>query len=112
MEGLVHSIEGNTKRYQQLFAEVVDSIMPKPIEASAPDVADILAHHVRRQPSTSHHAKQYDIVSLSLLKLVSSCPMQRQQRTQDAGSGVRAVQGDHLRTILSSPIKALPRGSR
>jgi len=47
MDGLVHSIEGNTKRYQQLFAEVIDAIMPKPTEASEPDVADILAHHVR-----------------------------------------------------------------
>ena len=46
MGRLVQSIEGNTKRYQQLFAEVIDDIMPKPTEASEPDVADILAHHV------------------------------------------------------------------
>ena len=46
MGRLVQSIEGNTKRYEQLFAEVIDNIMPKPTEASEPDVADILAHHV------------------------------------------------------------------
>ena len=46
MGRLVESIEGNTKRYQQLFAEVIDDIIPRSTEASEPDVADILAHHV------------------------------------------------------------------
>ena len=43
---LVQSIEGNAKRYQHLFAEVADTIMPRATEAAEADVADILAQHV------------------------------------------------------------------
>ena len=44
--GLVERVENNTKRYLHLLAEIADGIMPTPIEAAEPDVADILAHHV------------------------------------------------------------------
>jgi hypothetical protein len=43
---LVENIEGNCKRYQYLFSEVIDDILPRATEAAEPDVADILALHV------------------------------------------------------------------
>lgn len=46
-EGLVERVENNTKRYLHLLADIADEIMPTPTEAAEPDVADILAHHVR-----------------------------------------------------------------
>ncbi len=46
MGKLVESIEGNSKRYQHLFAEVADDLIPRSTAAEEPDVADILAHHV------------------------------------------------------------------
>ncbi|GAX82599.1 hypothetical protein CEUSTIGMA_g10025.t1 [Chlamydomonas eustigma] len=45
LKNLVENIEGNCKRYQYLFSEVIDDILPRATEAAEPDVADILALH-------------------------------------------------------------------
>lgn len=46
---LVEKIESNTKRYLALFADAADDLLSalKATEAAEPDVADVLASHVR-----------------------------------------------------------------
>ncbi|KAG9012555.1 Mcm2-7 hexameric complex component [Tulasnella sp. 427] len=53
--GLVSSIRGNTRRYTQLFCEVVDSIMPNPtVDISMEeDPLDVILHQRREQQAQS-----------------------------------------------------------